>query len=362
MRAAVCREFGQPFTLEEVSLAPPGPGEVRCRVKAVAICHSDITFAEGGWGGALPAVFGHEAAGIVLECGPGVGGLAAGDRVVITMVRHCGTCPCCTRGLQGVCEHDFPLDTHSPIQAADGSAIRQGLRTGAFAEEVVVEASQVVVIEDDLSFETASLLACGVITGYGAVANTAGLFQGADAVVIGTGGVGLNAVQSAHLAGAGRVIAIDLDPVKLAAARHFGATHCVNAREEDAHARVREITGGRGADFVFVTVGAIQAIDQSYTMLAPGGTSVLVGVPALGVRSVFDPVAAISAGQRILGSKLDAQIHRDIPALIEHWRAGRLYLDELVSRTFAFDEINAAMDATRRGEGLRNVVVMGEGA
>jgi Zn-dependent alcohol dehydrogenase len=360
MRAAVCREFGQPLQLEEVGLEPPGRGEVRCAVKAVAICHSDLTYADGGWGGSLPAVWGHEAAGTVLETGPVVNGLAPGDRVVITMVRHCGACPCCARGLHGACESHFPLDGVSPIRAPDGTQIAQGLKTGAFAEEVVVEASQLVKIPDDLPFDAAALLACGVITGYGAVANTADMPAGSDVAVIGTGGVGLNAVQAAALGGARRIIAVDLDEEKLAAARAFGATDTVNGREEDAVERVAQITAARGVDFAFVTVGAPQAFDQSYAMLAPGGAAVLVGVAPLGAQSTFDPGSLTSGAQRILGSKLAADIGRDIPALVAQWRAGRLKLGELVSRRFAFEEINAAMDAARRGEGLRNVVMMGD--
>lgn len=358
MRAAVCREFGQPFRIEDLDLAPPGRGEVRCAVRAVAICHSDITFADGGWGGSLPAVYGHEAAGEVLEVGPVVNGLAPGDRVVITMLRHCGTCPCCRRGLQGVCESHFPLDGASPILAHDGTQITQGLRTGAFAEEVVVEASQLVRIDDEVPFEIASLMACGVITGWGAVANTAQMPEGSDVVVIGAGGVGLNAIQAARLGRARRVIAVDLVDDRLDAALAFGATHTINGRDEDAVERVAQITATRGVDFAFVTVGAPQAFDQSYAMLARGGSSVLVGVAALGAMSTFDPVGFTSAANRILGSKLAADIHRDIPALLALWREGRLKLDELISTRFPFERINEAMDASRRGEGLRNIVLM----
>ncbi|MEM9764246.1 MAG: Zn-dependent alcohol dehydrogenase [Pseudomonadota bacterium] len=360
MRAAVCREFGKPFVIEDLSLAPPQRGEVRCAVKAVAICHSDITVAEGGWGGSLPAVYGHEAAGVVLETGPMVHGLKPGDRVVITMVRHCGQCPCCHRGLHGACETHFPLDGASPILEADGTQVTQGLRTGAFAEEVVVEASQLVKIEEDVGYDIASLLACGVITGWGAVANTAKLAAGGDVAVIGTGGVGLNAVQACRMAGARTVIGIDLDEEKLEAARTFGATHTVNGREEDAVESVHRITETRGLDHVFVTVGAPQAFDQSYRMLGPGGVTVLVGVAANGAQSTFDPVTLTSYAQQILGSKLAADVQRDIPALVRHWREGRLKLEELVTRRFAFEDINEAMAAAKRGEGIRNVVMIGD--
>lgn len=359
MHAAVTRAFGQPLTIEPVDLDPPGRGAVRCAVRAVAICHSDLTYHSGGWGGALPAVWGHEAAGEVLETGPGVDRLAVGDRVVITMVRHCGTCPCCSRGLHGVCETPFGLDSVSPIRLADGSRATQGLRTGAFAEQVVVDASQLVPIDDDVGFDTASLLACGVITGYGAVTRTAAMPAGADVAVIGTGGVGLNAVQGAVIGGANRVIAVDLSAGKLAAAEAFGATHAVNSADQDPVAAVRALTGGRGVDFVFVTVGAPQAIDQSFAMLGPGGTSVVVGVPALGAVSRFDPVSLTSGAHRILGSKLAADIHRDIPMLVDRWRDGTLKLEALITRRLGFEDINEAIDTARRGEGLRTVVMIG---
>ncbi|MGF1552395.1 MAG: zinc-binding dehydrogenase [Paracoccaceae bacterium] len=358
MRAAVCREFGAPFALEEVALAPPGPGEVRCAVRAVAICHSDVIFADGGWGGGLPAVYGHEAAGVVVETGPEVADLAPGDRVIIHMVRHCGACRACARGLAGACEGHFALDGASPILAGDGTQVVQGMRTGAFAEEVVVHASQLVRVDEGLGFDVAALLACGVLTGVAAVTETAAMPAGADIVVIGTGGVGLNTVQAAALGDAGRVIAVDLEDDKLDAARAFGATDLVNGRREDAVEAVLKLTDTRGADFVFVTVGAPQAFDQSYAMLAPGGASVLVGVAALGARSTFDPVALTSGARRILGSKL-GDAARTLPGLVDLYRAGRLVLDPLVTRRFAFEEINEAMSAARRGEGLRNVVMMG---
>jgi S-(hydroxymethyl)glutathione dehydrogenase/alcohol dehydrogenase len=361
MRAAICREFGQPFEIAEVVLAPPGPGEVRAEVRAVAICHSDVIFADGGWGGDLPAVFGHEAAGVVTEVGAGVTDFVPGDHVVITLVRNCGTCPCCERNLRGSCESTFPLDAKGPLSFPDGGAIKHGLRTAAFAEEVVVEQSQMVKIDADIGFDVASLLACGVITGYGAVTNTAAVPPGRDVVVIGTGGVGLNAVQGAALSGSKRVIAVDLSAEKLAAASAFGATHVIDGSTEDVIKTVRELTGGRGADFVFVTVGAVQAMKQSYVMLAPGGASVLVGMADMDARSTFNPLSLSDSSRRILGSKMGhCDIREDIPALIALYRAGKLKLDELITARYSFDEINTAMDNVRAGVGLRNVILFGE--
>ena len=254
-RAAVCREFGAPLTIENVELAEPGPGEIRVKIKACAICHSDIFYWEGAWGGDLPAVYGHEAAGIVEAVGPGVTRVKAGDPVVATLIRSCGFCPSCSGGVPVFCEEVFDLDRESPLKDRDGATIVHGMRIGAFAEHVVVHHSQVAPIPADMKLDVASLIACGVLTGFGAVVNTADVGTGASVVVIGCGGVGLNSVQGARVAGAAPIIAVDVAEGKLEAARAFGATHAINAKPEDVAARVAEITDGRKADFVFVTVG-----------------------------------------------------------------------------------------------------------
>jgi Zn-dependent alcohol dehydrogenase len=229
VKAAVCRKFAEPLSIEEVELASPGAGELRVRIAACAICHSDIHYADGAWGGDLPSVYGHEASGIVEEIGAGVDGFAVGDHVVVTLIRSCGRCYHCADGDEVLCEAEFSLDREGPITAPDGARINQGLRTGAFAEQVTVDASQVVAIPDEIPFDSASLLACGVITGLGAVVNTAGVEAGDNVVVIGTGGVGLNSIQGAALSGCAKIIAIDISDDKLAAAEHFGATHGVNS-------------------------------------------------------------------------------------------------------------------------------------
>ena len=191
MKAAVCREFGAPLTVEEARLDPPQMGEVTVKIAACAVCHSDITYMQGGWGGALPAVYGHEAAGIVETVGPGVAGIDPGDHVVVTLIRCCGSCHYCLQGKPVLCEGRFRLDAEGPIHTPDGQPLHQAMRTGAFAERVTVHASQMAVIPKDVPLDCASLLACGVITGLGAVFNTAQVPAGADVVVIGTGGVGI---------------------------------------------------------------------------------------------------------------------------------------------------------------------------
>lgn len=358
IKAAVCREFGAPLIVEHVELAAPGSGEVQVRMAATAICHSDITYAEGGWGGALPAVYGHEGAGVVAAVGEGVSSVAVGDPVVVTLIRSCGRCHGCLLGMPVTCEATFPLDRHSPLTDAAGVPIAQGMRTAAFAEQVVVDASQVVRVPADLALDVASLLACGVITGFGAVTNTAQVPAGAHVAVFGCGGVGLNSVQGAHVSGARTVIGIDVADSKLDAARRFGATHTINPRATDVVTAVRELTEGRGADFVFVTVGAKAAFDQSYELLAKGGAVVLVGMPATGVTSEIDPGTMAAASQRILGSKMgSARIGIDIPNLVSLYRQGRVKLDELVSGRYPLTDINEAIASVKAGDALRNVVV-----
>ena len=208
IEAAVCRAFGEPLVIEEVELAAPGAGEIRVRVAACAICHSDIHYADGAWGGHLPSVYGHEASGVIEEIGAGVEGFEIGDHVVVTLIRSCGRCYFCEDGDEVLCEAEFSLDRSGPISTPDGGRITQGLRTGAFAAQVVVDPSQVVVIPKQVPFDSASLLACGVITGLGAVVNTAGVEAGSNVVVIGTGGVGLNSIQGAALSECRAIIAI----------------------------------------------------------------------------------------------------------------------------------------------------------
>ncbi len=356
--AAVCHQFGQPLRIEQVDLAPPGSGEVEVGLSACAICHSDIHYAEGAWGGDLPAVYGHEASGVVEEAGPGVATLKPGDHVVVTLIRSCGHCHYCARGEPYVCETRTALDEASPLVDATGVAMTHGLRTGAFAEYAVVHESQAVAIPKDIPMDSASLLACGVITGLGAVVNTAGVGPGDDVAVIGVGGVGLNSIQGAAIAGAGRIIAVDIVPAKLEAAKRFGATHSVDGKGEDAAREVRSITERRGVDFVFVTVGARPAIEQALRMIGSAGTVVIVGIPESGLMAEFEPARLASIGQRIIGSKMGStSIRRDIPWLVSLYRQGRLKLDELVTGRYPLSGINDAIASVKRGEALRNVIV-----
>lgn len=355
MLGAVCREFGAEFEIETLALDAPEADELVVRIAACAVCHSDLTFAEGGWGGTLPAVYGHEAAGVVVEAGE-QSGFAPGQRVLVTMVRSCGACPCCENGYAGACITPFPRAKRTALRDAAERPVVQGLGTAAFAERALVHRSQCAALPDDLPLAEASLLACGVLTGYGAVANTAAMRQGATVAVIGCGGVGINCIQAARLLGASRIVAVDLSSDRLERAGNFGATDAVSALE--ASTAIRDLTGGTGVDYCFVAAGARAAIEQAFTLLAPMGAAVLVGIPPSGTLATFDPVTFACGPHRLLGSKLHAQLGRDIPALIEHWRAGRLKLSELITAWYPLDRINDAVADTRAGRGLRTVVTM----
>ncbi|MBY6136146.1 Zn-dependent alcohol dehydrogenase [Nocardioides marinus] len=357
IKAAVCREFGAPLVIEEVLLAPPAMGEVEVTLDAVAICHSDISFADGAWGGHLPAVYGHEAAGIVSAVGAGVQGFVEGDAVVVTLIRSCGSCPSCAGGKPTICE--TPHDTvNGPLKTADGGTLEQAMACGAFAEKVVVDQRQIVKIPADMPRDAAALVSCGVITGVGAVVNAAQLRPGQDAVVIGAGGVGLNAIQGARIAGARRIVAVDMSAEKLEIAREFGATHGVLATEDKPWKAAQAALGGRGADAVLITVGAIPAYEQAPRYLARGGRAVMIGMPHSGAKAAYEPVVLAAVGQGLIGSKMgDVVIQRDIPWMIDLYQQGRLKLDELISGRWTLEQINEAIADTRTGSAKRNVIV-----
>lgn len=358
MRAAVCRQFGSPLVVEDVELEAPGPGEVRVEVAACAICHSDLTFIDGGWGGDLPAIYGHEAAGTITEIGPEVTGLAPGDRVVVSLIRSCGSCFYCRRGEPTFCTGTFERDRRSPLRDQNGAEVGYGLHTAAFAEQVVVHNSQVAPIPDDLALDSASLLACGVITGVGAVLNTAKVEPGSSVVVIGIGGVGVNALQGARLAGAERIIAVDVLDEKLDLARRFGATDTVHSGQVDLAEEVFDLTEKRGADYVVVSIGAAAVMEQAVSLCRRGGTAVLVGIPRSGVTLTLDAVAVPDGGLRILGSKMGAaRLRDDVAKMVDCYRDGSLLLDELISSRRPLGEVNDAIDEARTGSALRSVIV-----
>ena len=358
VRAAVCHQFKEPLQIENLDLDLPAEGEVMVRVSACGICHSDIAFIDGAWGGALPAVYGHEVAGVVTETGRRVDTVAPGTHVVVTLVRSCGRCFYCLRGEVTQCEGNFAIDERGPLRFPGGEPVKQGLRVAGFAEYVTVDASQVVPIPAGVPPESACLLACAVATGVGAVRNTAQVPEGASVAIIGAGGVGLNCVQGAALAGADPVIAIDVSSSRLDAACLFGATNVVNSMQDDATEAVRKLSGGRGADYTFVAAGSPAAIELGLTTSRRGGTVVIVGITATGVTVLVDPGELADSARRVLGSKMGSiRPQVDLPALAELYRSGRLKLDELVTARFPLDRINEGLGTARRGEGVRTVIV-----
>lgn len=355
IKAAVAHAFGQPLIVQDVHLSAPKLGEVEVTLEACAICHSDITYLDGGWSGSLPAVYGHEAAGRISALGEAVSGLSKGDPVVVTLIRSCGACPPCSIGCPTRCETPYDGDL-GPLKMPDGSKLHQAMASGAFAERVVVAQTQVVKIAEGIPMAVASLIACGVITGVGAVVNSAQMRPGQDAVIIGAGGVGLNAIQGARIAGARRVIAVDMLPSKIEVAMEFGATHGVLATREapweDAKAAL-----GRGADAVFVTVGSAGAYTTAPNYLAAGGKIIMVGMPATGATSTYEAGNFATSSQSMIGSKMgDAVIQRDIPWIVDLYSQGRLKLDELISGNWPLVQINEAIADTKTGSAKRNVI------
>ena len=357
MKAAVCREFGQPLVVEEVSLGELGPTDVHVDVSACAVCHSDIHYAEGAWGGYLPAVYGHEASGVVTAVGSDAEGVAVGDHVVVTLIRSCRNCSQCDRGNLVFCETPFAADESQRLRNDAGDEILAAMLCGAFAEEVIVDQSQVVPIPKDLGWDVASLLACGVITGVGAVTNTSSIDDTSSVVVVGAGGVGLNAIQGASIVGAPVIIAVDVAEEKLEISKSFGATHV--ATPDTAAAVIQEATGRSGVTHALVTVGSSAAITSALKYIENGGELVIVGMPASNQEIEVDPSSVAAYGHRIVGSKMGtSDIKRDIPQLIEWYRDGKLKLDELVSGTYSLDDINSAIEDVAIGATIRNVVMM----
>jgi S-(hydroxymethyl)glutathione dehydrogenase / alcohol dehydrogenase len=358
MKAAILYEYAQPLVIEDVNLSPPQHGEVMIRLRASGICHSDVNIVRGEAKASLPVVLGHEASGIVEEVGPGVRELRQGDPVAVTLVRSCGRCFYCVRGHPNDCEGTHPLNSETRITTPHGKPINQGINVAGFAEYVVTDQSQVIKLPLSMPLEAAAVLGCAVITGIGAVVNTARVEAGSNVVVIGLGGVGINAIQGAVLVGARRVIAVDLLDTKLEFAKQFGATHTINARNEDAVEAIRELTNGRGADYVFVTVGNQNAVAESFSMIRKRGTIVLIGL--LG----DDGTAPLPVSKTVLNEFLvrgsfmgSSRPGEDIPQIIDLYLQGRLKLDELVTAKYPIEKINDAIESMERGEAIRNLIV-----
>jgi Zn-dependent alcohol dehydrogenase len=325
---------------------------------ATGICHSDIHLVRGDWGGEVPVVAGHEGAGIVEEVGPGVNLVQVGDHVVVSLLRSCGRCGCCQTGTPHLCTGDYALATESRLRNQDGKRILQGINCATFAEQVVVDQSQLVPVPKSMPLASAALLACGVITGLGAVVNRAKVPPGSSVIVIGVGGVGLNSVQGARLAGAYPIIAMDLLDDKLESSKAFGATHTVNPRSQDAQAAIAEITAGRLADYAFITVGSPAAAEQAYSLVGTRGTIVYVGIPDWVTKAGIPIGPTISTEKTITGSNMGTtRLSVDVPRLVSLYESGRLMLDELITGRYPLDQINEAIAVSESGAALRNVIV-----
>ena len=363
--AAVLHAVGTPLRIEAV-IAPPLQGDqVLVRIKAAGLCHTDLEVITGSLRYPVPIVLGHEAAGIVEQLGPDANGLKTGDHVVLSWNPHCGHCFFCDRDLPILCESYL---AHGPqavgfggetsARLGDGREVRQLMFVGGFAEYAIVAEQQAIVVPRELPFDRACLLGCGVMTGVGAALNIARLAYGDTAMVIGCGAVGLSAVQGARLAGAGEIIAVDLDDKKLALAERLGATLLVNAAKEDAAEVARAETGGRGADVVFEAAGSLASFRLSVEAARPGGEVIWLGKTDV-AHDVALRWGSLMGEKRIRRSSYGgARPARDFPLLARAYLDGRLKLDELISRRIALDEINDGFAALQRGETIRSVVVL----
>ncbi|QJW56428.1 S-(hydroxymethyl)mycothiol dehydrogenase [Serratia plymuthica] len=360
MKAAVINATGNKFEIEDIQIAAPIGREVLVQVKASGLCHTDLHMATHDYGIPLPAVFGHELAGVVLEVGPDVREFAVGDHVVACLIQYCGHCESCLAGRTYQCKH--PNETlRDPALghrlSKDGKPLTPAFGTSAFAERALVHENQLAKVPEALPFPQACLLGCGTVTGAGAVINTAGVRPGDSVAVIGVGGVGLNAISGAKLAGATRIIAIDLQPAKLELARTFGATDVVDSSQGDPVAKVLELTGG-GVDHAFEVVGLKQTTEQAVRMTRVGGGAFVIGVHKPGSTIELKVTEEVlSAQRRLQGVNMgSSNIKHDIPMYANLYLQGKLNLDDLVSKEISLSEINEAYAELNGGKIARSVI------
>ncbi len=335
MKAAVLHEVNKPLMIEDVSLPNPGPREVLIRTAVAGLCHSDLHFMEGLYPHPLPAVLGHESAGVVEQVGSDVTYVKPGDHVVTCLSVFCGTCDNCTTGRPVLC-----TDTN----------------LSSFAEQMLVHENAIVKIRKDMPLELAALIGCGVITGYGAVVNTAKVAPGENVVVIGCGGVGMAAINGAQIAGAGRIIAVDTNPAKLQLATKLGATDIVDPRNGDVVQQVRDLTNG-GVHHSFEVLGRKETAEQAFAMLAPGGTATIVGMIPFGQKIELHGFDFLRE-RKIQGSSMGSNHFRvDMPRLIEFYMRGKLHLEDWISAKLKLPEINEGFAAMKAGKTVRSVIV-----
>ncbi|MFF6978452.1 S-(hydroxymethyl)mycothiol dehydrogenase [Streptomyces sp. NPDC008343] len=357
VRAVVARGKGAPVSLETILVPDPGPGEALVKIEACGVCHTDLHYREGGINDDFPFLLGHEAAGVVESVGEGVTDVAPGDFVVLNWRAVCGQCRACLRGRPWYC-----FATHNAKQKMtlpDGTELSPALGIGAFAEKTLVSAGQCTKVDPAASAAVAGLLGCGVMAGIGAAINTGHVGRGDSVAVIGCGGVGAAAVAGSDLAGAAKIIAVDIDDRKLETARKLGATHTVNSKDSDAVAAIRELTGGFGADVVIEAVGRPETYKQAFYARDLAGTVVLVGVPTPEMKLELPLLDVFGRGGALKSSWYgDCLPSRDFPMLIDLHLQGRLPLDAFVTETIALDDVEKAFERMHHGDVLRSVVIL----
>jgi len=370
VRAAVLEAMGaappyaesRPLRIQEVELDPPGPGEVLVRIAAAGLCHSDLSVINGDRPRPLPMVLGHEAAGIVEEVGPGVDDLARGDHVVLVFMPSCGHCLPCMEGRPALCEPGAVANGAGTLLSGarrlrrDGEPVNHHVGVSAFAEYATVSRRSLVKIDPELPLDEAALFGCAVLTGAGAVINTAGVRPGQTVAVVGLGGVGLCALLAAVASGAREIVAVDLLPEKLAFARQLGATVTFDARDERVAEAIREATRG-GVDFAFELAGSAKALELAWAITRRGGTTITAGLPHPSARLPVPIVQLVAEERALKGSYIGTAVPaRDVPRLIDLFRKGRLPVDRLMSGRFSLDEINEGFDRLARGQAIRQIV------
>jgi len=363
INAAVLWEQGRPLSVEAIDLGTPGPGEVLVEMRAAGVCHSDLHPARGDWPMKTPVVLGHEGAGIVREVGAGVTRIRKDDHVVLCWAPACGVCPACRDGRSVLCDRLDKVTFRNKLPSgathlrAGDQIVAPFLGTACFADCVIVPEEGAIAVAADVPFDALATIGCAVVTGVGAVTTAAHVAAGATVVVIGVGGVGLNVVQGARIAGCERIIAVDRGDRPLALARQFGATDTIHAATGVA-AAVRDLTGGRGADFAFDTVGAPATLTSALEAVRKGGTVVLTGLSRADSQATIAMFPFVMQEKRLIGSVYGSgRPMTDIPRLVRLFQDGRLKLRELVARTYALPGINDALAALESADGARGVVV-----
>ncbi|WP_454629171.1 Zn-dependent alcohol dehydrogenase [Bradyrhizobium cenepequi] len=363
-KAAVLHAPKSPLVIETVEAGELAPADVLVRVKAVGLCHTDLEVIEGSLRNPTPILLGHEASGVVEQVGSNARGVAVGDHVVLSWNPHCGHCFYCDRDLPILCESylgQAPLavqfDGRSRARLGDGRELKHLMYLGALAEYCIVPAQQAIVVPKELPFDQACLIGCGVMTGVGAALNVASIHYGDSAMVIGCGAVGLAAVQGARMAGAGVIIAVDLDDEKLDLSKQLGATHAINAAKEEVIDLSRQLTGGRGVDVVLESAGSARAFRMTSEVVRPGGEVIWLGKLDV-AQDVAFRWGSLMQEKRIRRSSYGgARPLRDFPMLVQAALDGRLKLDQLITARISLEQVNEGFEALRRGAAIRSVVV-----